>query len=137
MTKKDYIIKGVEPPSNYLMHYGVKGMKWGVWNEETTDRYSGLSGRKLQLNEEGHNGNLSAIEKYFGVGRDKLQFKSSTGYDSPKLELDDDGQLKGRDAGYYEAVYKYMTKNKKDNYAFIVCGNARTGKIEDIKFGMP
>lgn len=23
----------------YLMHHGVKGMKWGVWNEETRNRY--------------------------------------------------------------------------------------------------
>lgn len=28
---------------SYLMHHGVKGMKWGVWNEETTARYNGKS----------------------------------------------------------------------------------------------
>lgn len=27
--------------SNYLAHHGVKGMKWGVWNEETKARYAG------------------------------------------------------------------------------------------------
>lgn len=26
---------------NELYHHGVKGMKWGVWNEETRARYSG------------------------------------------------------------------------------------------------
>lgn len=27
--------------NNELKHYGVKGMKWGVWNEETRARYEG------------------------------------------------------------------------------------------------
>lgn len=26
--------------SEAIAHYGVKGMKWGVWNEETKDRYA-------------------------------------------------------------------------------------------------
>ena len=26
---------------NELFHHGVKGMKWGVWNEQTRARYSG------------------------------------------------------------------------------------------------
>lgn len=30
--------------SNYLLHYGVKGMKWGVWNSETKARYAGKIG---------------------------------------------------------------------------------------------
>lgn len=32
---------------NYLMHHGVKGMKWGVWNDETKARYSGGSGKQF------------------------------------------------------------------------------------------
>lgn len=35
----------VEDGSNHLAHYGVKGMKWGVWNEETQRKYSGGLGR--------------------------------------------------------------------------------------------
>lgn len=31
-----------EDGSVALMHYGVKGMKWGIWNEETRKRYLGL-----------------------------------------------------------------------------------------------
>lgn len=27
--------------SDFLMHYGVKGMRWGVWNDETRLRYAG------------------------------------------------------------------------------------------------
>lgn len=26
---------------NYLMHHGIKGQKWGVWNDETRLRYAG------------------------------------------------------------------------------------------------
>jgi hypothetical protein len=29
-----------------LVHSGVKGMKWGVWNEETKERYLGFKGNK-------------------------------------------------------------------------------------------
>lgn len=35
----------VEDGSNHLAHYGVQGMKWGVWNEETQRKYSGGLGR--------------------------------------------------------------------------------------------
>ena len=34
----EYRIKFVDGPDT-LKHYGVKGMKWGVWNPETTARY--------------------------------------------------------------------------------------------------
>lgn len=27
--------------NRYLAHYGIKGMKWGVWNDETRARYHG------------------------------------------------------------------------------------------------
>lgn len=27
--------------NNELYHHGVKGMRWGVWNDETTARYAG------------------------------------------------------------------------------------------------
>ena len=29
-----------------IEHHGVKGMHWGVWNEETAARYNGVSNRK-------------------------------------------------------------------------------------------
>jgi hypothetical protein len=30
--------------TGYLAHYGVKGMKWGVWNSETATRYGAKGG---------------------------------------------------------------------------------------------
>lgn len=45
----DYIFT-FEDGSSAMAHYGVKGMKWGVWNQETRDRYFGLGGlRNLAL----------------------------------------------------------------------------------------
>ena len=34
--------------SEYLAHYGIKGMKWGVWNEETKARRGGTKPQKEQ-----------------------------------------------------------------------------------------
>lgn len=35
----DYLVTFEDGSSGYLAHYGVKGMKWGVWNSETMRRY--------------------------------------------------------------------------------------------------
>ena len=35
---------GIITKENSLSHYGVKGMKWGEWNDETRARYLGLAG---------------------------------------------------------------------------------------------
>lgn len=37
---------GTSFKDDYLLHYGRKGMKWGVWNAETAARYAGGTGRK-------------------------------------------------------------------------------------------
>lgn len=36
--------------NNELYHHGIKGMKWGVWNDETTARYTGGVKRKTVKN---------------------------------------------------------------------------------------
>ena len=38
---------------NYLKHFGVLGMHWGEWNEETRARYMGGSKRSGQVGEDG------------------------------------------------------------------------------------
>lgn len=40
------IYVGTSFKDDYLLHYGRKGMKWGVWNAETAARYAGGTGRK-------------------------------------------------------------------------------------------
>ncbi len=41
-----------EDGSEYLVHHGVKGMKWGVWNAETRAKYGhGRSSRKKGLSQ--------------------------------------------------------------------------------------
>lgn len=40
MQHQSYILTFEDGSKAYLEHYGVKGMKWGVWNEETRSRYS-------------------------------------------------------------------------------------------------
>lgn len=52
-----------EDGSESLAHFGVKGMKWGVWNAETRARYSGGS-RKPSVAK----ANLKFAAKMLGVG---------------------------------------------------------------------
>ena len=37
----DYILTFEDGSDAYLSHHGIKGMKWGVWNEETKARHTG------------------------------------------------------------------------------------------------
>lgn len=41
----DYLIT-MESGEKVIAHYGIKGMKWGVWNEETRSRYTNSVGAK-------------------------------------------------------------------------------------------
>ena len=45
----EYLIHYSDGSERYLSHYGIKGMKWGVWNEETKARRSG-KGKDTGLN---------------------------------------------------------------------------------------
>lgn len=50
---------------DYLMHHGVNGMHWGVWNEETARRY--LGGSKViaqRTNESMSSGNSKNLDKW-------------------------------------------------------------------------
>ncbi len=42
----DYLIT-MDTGEQFLAHHGVKGMKWGQWNAETAERYSGGNARML------------------------------------------------------------------------------------------
>ena len=44
----DYLITFEDGSTGYLAHYGVKGMKWGIWNEDTAKRY-GSSGLGIDV----------------------------------------------------------------------------------------
>ena len=44
----DYVLTFEDGSSGYLSHHGIKGMKWGVWNEETRARRFGDSKEQRQ-----------------------------------------------------------------------------------------
>ena len=41
----EYVLRYTNGLSRYLIHSGVKGMKWGVWNAETAAKYSAKAKR--------------------------------------------------------------------------------------------
>lgn len=48
----------------YLKHFGVKGMHWGVWNDETRARRMGTSGRPSPKDYEKKLNNLDSKQRY-------------------------------------------------------------------------
>ena len=46
-----YLVTFEDGSSGYLKHHGVKGMKWGVWNEDTRARRLGLRSDKVSTTE--------------------------------------------------------------------------------------
>lgn len=54
--------------NGYLEHFGVKGMHWGVWNEETRARRMGLHKRVIETSSENQKGLSDKQKKAIMVG---------------------------------------------------------------------
>lgn len=65
---------------NELYHYGVKGMKWGVWNDDTKARYS--SGQKIRKTPEERGFVKVNSASTFEGSDDSKWFKKATSYES-------------------------------------------------------
>ncbi len=100
-----------EDGSEALMHHGTKGMKWGVWNSETSARYRGHGGK--------------SSERLFVSGSSKTQDKES-GYYRKKLPRDVRTELKksmrkgdeiivGDAPGVDRQVQDYLSKKRYKN----------------------
>ena len=63
-----------EDGSEALMHYGVRGMKWGVWNEETSKRRTGSHTKALSA----VNGIYTTLNKFdYGVEIDGKRYNET------------------------------------------------------------
>ena len=71
--------KYYEASDGYLKHFGVKGMHWGVWNDETRARRMGKSKTNRYLNDDG---SLTSSGK-----RRYLQGDSDTAYKDLKKQV--------------------------------------------------
>lgn len=88
--------------NRYLAHYGVKGMKWGVWNEETRARRRAKIGRLLSptVKRGKDKPNISPAEKYF---KDSENIVTSAGNVSKSLS---NINRRKREAGYRDELSK-------------------------------
>lgn len=68
----EYKLTFEDGSSGYLAHHGIRGMKWGVWNADTSARYKHLNG----------NNNTKTYANY--VKADQKAWRNSNGaYSSP------------------------------------------------------
>lgn len=97
----DYLITFDDGTSAYLEHFGVKGMKWGVHNDETKVKYGEL--RKGDRNSAfGRGENYSRKEGNAFVKREKLTNKAA----------------KAKEAGNLKKYSKLTNKAEKANYKY-------------------
>ena len=66
----DYLVHFEDGSSAYLAHHGVKGQKWGVWNDETARRYKGGSQRAAYFKKAVEAGSKLGTEAYAKYGSD-------------------------------------------------------------------
>lgn len=68
----DYLITFEDGSEAYLAHHGIKGMHWGVHNEETKQKYGEVGGKG------GFDSKINRLERYdakavkYGAKRDKI-----------------------------------------------------------------
>lgn len=74
-----YLVSFEDGSEAYLEHHGIKGMKWGVWNEETRTRYtSGPGHRSITKANKKVDKSSDAYQKAVKThGKDSYQAKSA------------------------------------------------------------
>lgn len=94
MNKNDFSAL-LECDLDSLEHYGVKGMKWGVWNDETKAKYNGGMGRasnamKAKLSQAGSavGSGAKAVKRFTGksMASAKAQVATMAGNSKAKRE---------------------------------------------------
>lgn len=68
-----------------ISHHGTKGMRWGVWNDETRARYLGLSKRTPRTYGEGLRENINRLGLASGLADTKM-FGKNRGYSRSELK---------------------------------------------------
>ena len=92
----DYVITFEDGSTGYLSHFGVKGMHWGVWNEETRQRRTGAKKPKSAKSASA-NGNGSGKGKTLSFKESDKAFKKrlrNAGYSNQQVK----DMAEGRDA---------------------------------------
>lgn len=103
----------IEPvtPENTLQQHGIIGMKWGVWNEETRNRYLGSRKRKSK--------NANDDVKYYSHNIKKANDIYKTLTDEEKHHLT--GNVYDDNAPYYDKKYESSQRsyNRASVYSFL------------------
>lgn len=110
----DYLITFEDGSSAYLEHHGIKGMKWGVHNEETKVKYGEL--RKADRSSAyGRGEDYSRKQGSAFVKREKLRSKASLAKESGDLRKYAKLSKKADTAAYkYEREREFKNWGKSD-----------------------
>ena len=104
----DYLIT-MDTGEQYLMHHGVKGMKWGEWNAETAARYSGTKRNAKQSVDDvvSKAKNKSVMQEHQDARKSFNSLKERYGANS-QLKQKFDKALKDNPKLRYDDIYKEM-----------------------------
>ena len=72
--------------SNYIRHFGVKGMKWGVRKDNKQTNYKVRSGRLNKFGKNGHN--ILYVTGISGSGKSSLTLNLAKKFDAEPIHLD-------------------------------------------------
>ena len=106
----------------YLAHHGIKGMKWGVWNEETRRRHLGMHAQKRAEKEKAKQ--LANLEKRSSeAGR----------YASTKDKLSDDLKKHGHRSDVAEIYGDYYRSGEVEAKQVDKLVKGKGGLADEIK----
>lgn len=104
-----FLVHFVDGKEAYLSHHGVKGMKWGVWNEETQEKYgsSSPSGGGAVINDDEDNADLTDEQK-----KERQWIDDNIGDIEYSVHREASNPLDGMFGNYTKIYYTYKGYDK-------------------------
>ena len=115
-----------------LMHFGVKGMKWGVRNDD--EPLSRRQAYKQTVNQatQNYKAQKSALDSSLSANRKKYQAEGMSKRDAKRQALSEYGKATAENKQKYSTT-KNRARERRDNYGYKTMKDARKTEYSDLK----